>query len=232
MPSLLLNTKNNLKAVGLKLKEVLADAGYSSGEALKALKENHITGYIPNFGQYKPSRDGFTYYEKGDYYQCSRGKKLPFKGIKGSHDGSYQMKVYRSSSRDCRDCPLRRSCIGKSDFKKIADTVDKPLYDDMHERLQTPKAKRMKRLRQSTVEPVLGTLINFLGMRRVNTRGLQLANKCLLMAATCYNLKRLLKWMEEEGKNTKETLAKCFFRLWLFVEQQDRENWLLMAVSR
>ena len=47
---------------------------------------------------------------------------------------------------------------------------------------------------QSTLEPVLGTLVNFLGMRRVNTRGLELAGKCMLMAAVCYNLKKLLKF--------------------------------------
>jgi hypothetical protein len=41
----------------------------------------------------------------------------------------------------------------------------------------------MKKLRQATVEPVIGTLVNFLGMRRVNTRGIGLANKCLLVAA-------------------------------------------------
>ena len=68
--------------------------------------------------------------------------------------------------------------IGKSDFKKIEDTIDKYLYDEMHLHLQTRKAREMKKLRQATVEPVIGTLVNFLGMRRVNTRGIKLANKC------------------------------------------------------
>ena len=52
----------------------------------------------------------------------------------------------------------------------------------------------MKKLRQSTVEPVLGTLINFLGMRRLNTRGLKLANKCMIMAAVAYNIKKFMKF--------------------------------------
>lgn len=194
LPSLLENTLHNLKAEGLLIEEVLADAGYSSSEALKALEQHGVTGYIPNFGQYKPFREGFTYHAEGDYYTCERGVKLPFKRIKGSHGDTYQMKSYRSSSKDCGTCPLRSKCIGKSDFKKIEDTIDKPLYDKMHLRLQTPKAKRLKKLRQATVEPVLGTLVNFLAMKRVNTRGLQLANKCMLMAATCYNLKKLLKF--------------------------------------
>jgi hypothetical protein len=194
LPLLLSNTIENLKAEGLLVEEVLADAGYSSSEALKALEASGITGYIPNFGQYKPFREGFTYHADGDYYGCERGAKLPFKKIKGSHGDTYQMKEYRSSSKDCGTCPLRSTCIGRSNFKKIEDTVDKPLYDKMHLRLQTPKAKGMKKLRQATVEPVLGTLVNFLAMRRVNTGGIGLANKCMLMAAACYNLKKLLRF--------------------------------------
>jgi hypothetical protein len=231
LPSLLSNTKDNLKAAGLKMREVLADAGYSSSEALKALKQHHITGYIPNFGQYKPSRKGFTYYPGGDYYKCQRGVKLPFKRIKDSHDGAYQMKVYRSSSLDCRHCPLRKTCIGKSDFKKIEDTVDKYLYDEMHQRLGTPKAKKMKKLRQATVEPVIGTLVNYLGMRRVNTRGIQLANKCLLMAAVCYNLKRLLKWMGETALKGGKTLIQRFVMLWALLVQESRKSRFSLAVS-
>jgi hypothetical protein len=46
----------------------------------------------------------------------------------------------------------------------------------------------------STVEPVFGTLINFLGLRKVNTIGLDQANKCMLIAATAFNLKKLLNY--------------------------------------
>jgi hypothetical protein len=71
----------------------------------------------------------------------------------------------------------------------------------MHQRLQTPYAKRMKKLRQATVEPVLGTLINFMGLRRIWTRGLKNANKFLLGAAAAYNLK---KWLNHEARNAKQ----------------------------
>ena len=33
--------------------------------------------------------------------------------------------------------------------------------------------------RRAIVEPVISTLVNFLGMRKVNTRGIKLANKCV-----------------------------------------------------
>lgn len=208
LPSLLKNTIENLQHGDLQIEEVLADASYSSGEALKALEENNIEGYIPNFGQYKASRDGFTYDKENDRYTCSRGVHLPFKKLTTTSLG-YLMKVYRSSSKDCRHCPLRSACIGKSDFKKIDDTIDKPFYDRMHARLQTPKAKRMKKLRSSTVEPVLGTLVNFLNMRRVNTRGIQQANKCMLMAAIAYNLKKLMKWTTKKVKTDVKSMQEC-----------------------
>lgn len=193
LPEVLTNTIDHLQQEGLVVEEILADTGYSSGEALKALDEKNIVGYIPNFGQYKPTREGFTYDKEHDRYTCTRGIHLIFKNIKTSPLG-YVMRHYRSSAKDCKTCPLKTTCIGKSNEKKIDETIDKPLYDKMHQRLQTAKAKKLKRLRSSTVEPVIGTLVNYLGMKRVNTRGIEQANKCMLMAAVAYNLKKLMKF--------------------------------------
>src|SRR4029078_4150374 len=208
LPSLLNNTLDNLRQQGLQVEEVYADAGYSSGEALRSLEENNITGYIPNFGQYKPEREGFTYDKENDRYTCSQGAHLPFKKITTTSLG-YKMKVYRSSSKDCGPCPLRSVCIGKSDFKKIDDSIDKPFYDRMHARLQSVKREKIRQLRSSTVEPVLGTLVNFLAMRRVNTRGIKQANKCILMAAIAYNLKKLLKWEQTKVKTAVMAMRKA-----------------------
>lgn len=206
LPEVIKGLKENLKSEGLIVEQILADTGYSSGQALKTLEENNITGYIPNFGQYKHEREGFTYHKEGDYYTCTKNKKLEFKKIKDNN--GYAMKEYRSSRKDCGPCPLRQTCIGKAAFeKRIRETLDKPYYDKMHERLKTPYAKKMKKLRQSTVEPVLGTLINFLAMKRVNTRGIKLANKCMLMAAIAYNLKKMLKF-----KSSKPTAVVQWMR--------------------
>jgi len=66
----------------------------------------------------------------------------------------------------------------------------------MHQKLTAHKAyhRRLVKRRSSTVEPVLGTLINYHSMKRVNTRGMAQANKHVLMAALCYNLKKMLKF--------------------------------------
>ena len=198
LPSLLDNTINNLNENDLQVTEILADGNYSSSEALRALELKNIEGYIPNFGQYKSSRKGFEYAKEKDCYICSEGKVLEYKSIKESHGNGNKMKQYRSKAKDCSACPLKTKCIGKSSFKTIAVTVDKELFEKMEHRLQTSKAKRLKKLRSSTVEPVLGTLVNFLGMRRVYTKGIGKADKCMTMAAIAYNLKKLLKWEDKK----------------------------------
>ena len=145
------------------------------------------------------------------------------------------MKVYRSSAKDCGPCPLRSVCIGKSDFKKIDDTIDKHLYDKMHARLQSVNREKIRQLRSSTVEPVLGTLVNFLAMRRVNTRGIKQAAKCILMSAIAYNLKKLLKWEQRNRnaavmamKKAEKSLLFYFLMLWrsIFPITTSRQNFV------
>lgn len=166
--------------------------GYSSGTALVYLEEQNITGYIPNFGKYKPSREGFIDNKEKEQYECQQGKKafLPYKSTDTDVLG-FERKSYHSSSKVCKTCPLRKESIGKTaDYKNIDNSVHKHHYDKMHRRLQIKYAKWMMRLRSSTVELVLGTLINFTGMRRIYTHGIIGANKFMLCA---FNLKKLLK---------------------------------------
>ena len=214
LPNILGQTIKNLNDNDLKMKQLIADTGYSSGETLKYLEENNIDAYIPNFGQYKPERDGFIYNKELDQYQCQRGNKaiLPFKGVRKRHD-DYENKQYRSSESVCKNCPLVKKCCGeKTKFKKLSHSIYKEEYDRMHKKLTDNKtfAQRMARLRSSTVEPVLGTLINFLNMKRVNTRGIDLANKHVLMAALCYNLKKYIKFISKKASSQAMAMQRQF----------------------
>lgn len=191
LAEVLQNTLENLQENALEIKEVLADAGYSSGPALQALVDNNIEGYIPNTAGYIPDREGFIYDRGNDRYTCSQGVHLTLRAIKSKYSSFH--KIYKSRTKDCKECPFKHTCANPAGIKAIQDSIGKPLYDQMHHRMQTSKGIKMRRLRHSTVEPVLGTLINFMGMRQVNTKGISLANKCMIMAAVAYNLKKLIK---------------------------------------
>lgn len=209
LEQVLKSTINNLAVHDLVVEQIAADTGYSSGKALQACIDNGVTAFIPNFGHYKPIREGFVFDEENDRYTCTaKGVHLPYKKTYQDKKGYYK-KQYRSSAKDCGHCPLRTSCIGgRADYKKLEETIDKPLYDQMHERLQTLYAKKMKKLRQSTVEPVLGTLINFTGLRRIWTRGIKNANKFMLGAAIAYNLKKWMNYQEQKTKTAAMALKK------------------------
>ena len=51
----------------------------------------------------------------------------------------------------------------------------------------------MKKLRQSTVEPVFGSLTQYYGLRKISVLGKAGAHKVMLMAAIAFNLKKYLK---------------------------------------
>jgi len=182
---------NNIKEHGLAVEEVIADANYSSSSALESLISRGITGYIPNTGTYKPEREGFTYERENDRYLCPQGNVLKFAGYREHHG---IQKNYMSKRSDCKNCPIRTKCLGKSDYKNLVDSVKKPLFDEMHKRMNEVYGKRMMVIRKSTVEPIIGNLIEYLGMRKVNTIGIKLANKCMIMAGIAYNLKKLIKY--------------------------------------
>ncbi|WP_353151496.1 IS1182 family transposase [Chryseobacterium sp.] len=190
LPELVHHVHNNLKETGLQLREILADNGYSSGKALKFLSENNIIAYIPNSGKYKFNRDGFTYDKSNDSYICSQGKLLTFRHFRTDSHNTY--KIYKTSVKDCKNCPLKGNCANSVGVKALEDTISKHLYDEMHLRMKTPKGIKMRKLRSSTVEPVIGTLVNFTAMSKVLTKGIKLANKCMIMAAVAYNLKKLV----------------------------------------
>ena len=194
LPKIVGQTVDNLRPVGLTVDELLADTGYSSGEAYNFLEKNNITAYIPPHGGYKPEREDFTYDEKEDCYICRQGVKLPFRHIKREKNKNLLTKRYCTTVADCKNCPLKKQCCKKQNYKQIEHSIDKPHYDKAYTLLSTRKGKHMMRLRKSTVEPVLGTLLDFRRMKKVYTKGHDLAHKQLLMAATAYNLKKFMNF--------------------------------------
>ena len=71
----------------------------------------------------------------------------------------------------------------------------------------------MKSKRQSTVEPVFGTLTQFMGMRKVNTKGIELANKVMLMSGAAYNLKKYLKFINKKAQVKANALLSFIYSI-------------------
>ena len=212
--------KRRLHKAGMLWHNLIADTGYSSGENYAFLERKGLRGFIPPHGTYKGCPAGFTYDEQGDYYLCRNNKKLLYKGTKPNVKG-IKVNHYATVRQDCRDCAYASGCKGKSYEKRVTVTYYKPEYERAIERINSKQGQYMKKKRQSTVEPVFGTLTQFLGLRKVNTKGIRQANKVLLMSAVAYNIKKYLKFTEKRSKSVanqcKKTTLRSINQLWLSI---------------
>ncbi|SKB42807.1 IS1182 family transposase [Dyadobacter psychrophilus] len=216
LPAMTVQVQKRLKANDLRMTELLADAGYSNGFNYEFLELRNITPWIPVFGKYKPEREWVTYDRKEDVFTCTMGKTIPFKGFDLTSDGKL-IKNYRASKKDCIPCVLKESCTPKSQFKRISTTAYEDYYRRAYERQLSRRGKRMKQTRQSTVEPVFGSLVNYYGLSKINVLGKDAAHKVMLMAATCFNLKKYIKTFKRKLVNsaameTVEHLVSAFLR--------------------
>jgi len=135
---------------------------------------------IPPHGTYKGCPDNFTYNKDADHYLCPQGKVIPFKKVFYEKKNNTKKKEYRASSKICKDCPLAKRCLGKSaKEKKFNVTFYREEYERNIARVNSKQGRYMKRKRQSTVEPVFGTLTQFMELRKINTIGIQQTNKVM-----------------------------------------------------
>ena len=204
---------------GLYWENLVADTGYSSGENYAFLEAKGIRSYIPPHGTYKGGPDHFMYVKDSDHYLCPQGEIIPFKKVFLDYRTKTKKKEYRSSSKQCKGCALASSCLGKTaKEKKFSVTYYREAYERNIARVHSKKGRTMKAKRQSTVEPVFGTLTQFLGLRKINTIGIRQANKVMQLSAIGYNLKKYLKFISKNVKiETKAigslwSILKGFFR--------------------
>ncbi len=181
-----------LRRQGLAVENILADAGYSSGYNYADMESRGLTAYIPPHGTFKGGSDEFSYNEEADHYACRNGKHARFRKI--IIEKGREVRQYATRRSDCRGCPFKEGCIGKGTEKRFKVVNHLKEYHRAIARVNSSKGQYYKRKRHATVEPVLGVLTQFMGMRKVYTKGIHNANKQFIMAAIAYNLKKYLKF--------------------------------------
>ncbi len=213
LQDIVLRLKKRLWKQGFYWERLLADTGYSSGENYRFLEQHQIESYIPPHGTYKGGPEDFVYNEELDVFICQKGKTIPF--VKYFLDSRTQTKKkeYRAPKRLCLGCEIRSKCLRKTQEKRITITAYRAEYERNNTRVRSPLGRELKYKRQSTVEPVFGTLTQYLGLRKINTKGIKQANKVMHMAAIAYNLKKYLKFERKclQGK-AKELALKSLLK--------------------
>ncbi len=206
--------KRRLHHQGLIWRNCVADTGYSSGENYAFLEQEGLESFIPPHGTYKGGPERFIYNKPEDHSVCPEGKIIPFKKVFLDYRTKTKKKEYRGSSKLCKDCPIALQCLGKSTKeKKFSVTYYRAEYERNNKRVNSNQGRYMKDKRQSTVEPVFGTLTQFRGLRKINTLGIKQANKVMHMSAIAYNLKRYLKFITKTVKSDAKALGHFVLQL-------------------
>jgi len=218
LPDIVNRLKGRLWRHGLVWENCVADTGYSSGENYAMLEGIGLKSFIPSHGTYKGGPDGFVYNGEHDHYLCPQGKVIPFKKVFLDSRTKTRKKSYRASSKICKGCPLRSGCLGKVNEKQFSVTYYREEYERNIARVESRQGRYMKGKRQSTVEPVFGTLTQFMGLRKINTIGIKQANKVMHLSAIAYNLKKYLKFDKKQiesglGQLAFATLVKSTLEL-------------------
>ena len=212
-----------LHSQGLLWRNCLADTGYSSGENYAFLETEGLESFIPPHGTYKGGPEGFLYDKEQDCYTCPQGKTIPFKKVFLDYRTKTKKKEYRSSSKICKGCPIALQCLGKTaKEKKFSVTYYREEYERNNARVNSKGGRYMKGKRQSTVEPVFGTLTQFMGLRKINTIGIEQANKVMHMAAIAYNQKKYLKFTAKTVKSDAKALGHLVLNIKSIITLQIR----------
>lgn len=145
----------------------------------------------------------------------------PFRNYAPSQSGNLG-KDYRAAYQDCQQCPLKRSYTSAAPQQKFVRSAFDADHRRVWHRQRSRAGHRMRRVRQRTVEPVFGSLLHHYGLRRVGTKGRAAAHKAMLLSATSYNLKKLLKHQPKQVVSLVlalqpelEQQRKSFFSTWL-----------------
>ena len=184
-------TRDNLEENGLELNSLGADSNYYSEKNLKELTDKKVTAYIPTRSAKNChggiSKDRFIYDERSDRYVCPAGESL---SIYCRREDEI---TYKADIKTCKECRLREECKPGKRGRSIRHSLYYGYVASLKQRQRSFAYKEAMRIRKTTTEPVFADAKNNHGLRRLNVRGLDKAQKVFTLIAVVQNLKKLLR---------------------------------------
>ena len=193
---------------GIRIQNVVADAGYASEENYSYLEQNGQNAYIKpqNYEisktrKYKNDlyRPEHMPYDAGqDEYTCPNGKKLRFaytSKYKSENGYETSRKVYRCES--CEGCPYRSECHTSQFDRKIR--VSHKLQEQnrkAQERITTEQGILLRMNRSIQVEGAFGVIKQDFRFRRFLTRGKAKTEAQFFLLAFAFNIEKLCNRIE------------------------------------
>lgn len=172
-----------LETLTVRITSLTADTGYRAGKLRRLLRQRSIRAFIP-LGCNQDAGVPAGFVDHYDHLVCPLGKRLLPAGPPDA-EGSIR---YRARAADCRECPLRQTCVSASRRAKALWASTYRLELRQAERTnQTARYHREQRRRQTVSEGVFAHL-DQVGGRDAHVRGLERVNRRNTILAIAHNI--------------------------------------------
>ena len=176
--------------VGVKPDELLVDSGFISIEHLQFCAQAGITLYGPSQENDYSKQNGkksqhnqftalpksaFLWLEEEQTYQCPEGHRLDLSSTTTSRRADHRIKLnlYTCPPDHCMACPRQKECTPTPQKGRTVSRMEnEDLLDALRDRMRTPGAKQLYKLRSQTVEQSFADMKEHRGLRRFHGRGL------------------------------------------------------------
>jgi transposase len=200
------------ESLGHQVEVLLTDTAYASGADLADAAAAGVALYAPlpevteQAGKQIP-KGAFAWDVAEQTYVCPQGHRLVYEGSrlqKRSGTEAVVLHGYRCPPAQCRECPVRARCTANPEAgRTISRSEHEGLIEALRERMGTPEAKALYRLRRQTVELVNADWKEHRKLRRFSGRGLAKARCQVGLMVLTHNLLTLLA----EEKKAKASAA-------------------------
>jgi hypothetical protein len=188
----------------LPLSTLLCDAGYVKASQLAFCAAEHIDLYGPwqerDLGLDRETRqparslpkEAFVWEQDAQQYRCPEGHPLTHIGKETKQESDGEPHVvfrYRCAPAHCSACPRQKECTtNPKRGRSIRRSEHQALIDRHCQRMKTPEAIAIYRLRKQTVELGYADLKHNREFRRFSGRGLKRARIEVGLVALAHNL--------------------------------------------
>lgn len=199
--------EENLSAT---ISECSADAGYSSGENLKALELRRIDAYIPDREYQAQQRgkqvddfhkDSFAYDDQRDCYICVEGEELPFSHLQ-QRKNKEPLRIYRC--RSCNACQFFNLCTTSKNGRSISRHPYEKELRQMRRKLDSETGRAIYGQRKYTVEPPFGHIKSIMGFTSFSLRGIPKVKGEFKLVSIAHNLRKIWLYLKASGKSLAE----------------------------
>ena len=176
---------------GFEIKEVGIDSGYDTIDIKKYLHDNNIYGVIGyrRYGKAETTvrKNRFKYIKESDCYVCPETGAILEYTERIDRNG-YK---YYASKENCENCPQKKGCCNKKEYRTITRHICEELNEEMRERRVSERGKELYKQRKEKIERSFADSKQNHGYRYAMYKGIEKNQNYTWLICAAQNMKNI-----------------------------------------